>query len=102
MTTEELAEIKTLIAAATPEPLRRNLYDHGGGRMYRDGGSGERKLVLDAYDQADRDFYFSARVNMMTLVQEVERLQAENAKAWREVLKLRDMVEGDQLQPWER
>jgi hypothetical protein len=81
MTDEELMEIKVLIAAATPEPLRRNLYDHGGGRMFRDGKSGERELVLDAYGQADRDFYFSARINMITLVQEVERQRAALAAA---------------------
>jgi hypothetical protein len=31
-----------------------------------------------------------------------DRLRAEHDKAWREVLKLREMVEGNQLQPWER
>lgn len=50
---------------------------------------------------ANADFIAYAREDIPALLAEVERLQAENARAWAEVFKLRKQIEGD-LQPWER
>lgn len=80
LTDEQLNRIKVLIDWATPEPLQRNLYDHGGGRMFRElSPERTRTLVIDAFNQADRNFYFEALPNMQALVDEVERLCAELA-----------------------
>lgn len=52
------SEAARLLKGISQEPLTRIRYEHGGGRMYKDGES--RQLVIDAYDEPDREFYFAA------------------------------------------
>lgn len=53
-------EAERLLKDITPddEHMKRNRYDHGGGRMFRD--AEDRTLVIDAYQEGDREFYFNA------------------------------------------
>jgi len=74
MTDTQINVIRKRAEAATPEPMTRNLYEHGGGRMFADDGNGGRNLVIDAYNEADRDFYFSARADVLALIDEIDRL----------------------------
>ena len=59
-----LSEMEEREKAATPEPMVRIRYDHGGGRMYQEKPDGGRNLVLDAYEEPDREFYFQARQDL--------------------------------------
>ena len=79
----DLEPIKARCEKATPfdERMRQNRYEHGGGRMFRDGDAGDRSLVLDCYDEPDREFYFHAYQDVKTLLAEVERLRAGSAPA---------------------
>lgn len=79
MTREQ--EIRERVEKATPEPMKRNRYEHGGGRMFVEGdreGHG-RHLVLDAYDEANREFYFHAREDIPYLLAENQRLRDQLA-----------------------
>ena len=69
----DLKAIERRAAKATPvdDRIMRFRYQHGGGRMIRD----ERELVLDVYDEANREFYFSARTDIPALCQEVRELR---------------------------
>ncbi len=49
-----LAELRKKAEAATKGPLKINRYEHGGGRMYREE---PRQLVMDTYEEGDREFY---------------------------------------------
>ncbi|HET7552223.1 MAG TPA: hypothetical protein VFK04_13105 [Gemmatimonadaceae bacterium] len=61
--------------AATPaERMVAQRYDHGGGRLFVDGPI-LRKLIIDAYHEEDREFYFAARTDIPALVAEVRRLK---------------------------
>ncbi len=44
-------------------------YDHGGGRAFHNG----RTLVLDCYDEDNREFYFNAREDVPWLVARLKR-----------------------------
>lgn len=70
MTDEELNEIEQRANAATDLPenqTRRNRYDHGGGRMYVESNGG-RDLIVDVYNECDREFYFHARTDIPKLI----------------------------------
>lgn len=71
----DLKAIEGRAAKATPvdDRIMRFRYQHGGGRMIRD----ERELVLDVYDEANREFYFSARTDIPALCQEASAGAAE-------------------------
>lgn len=75
-----LQEIAARAEKATPTDGRytkRVRYDHGGGRMYLAVPLGvlneERKLIIDAYDQDDREFYFHALDDVAFLLQLVAK-----------------------------
>jgi hypothetical protein len=80
-TTDRLREIEARCEAATSgaELVR---YDHGGGRLYKKRGSPNRELVADFYDEANREFYFSARTDIPYLLGEVRRLREALAGCW--------------------
>lgn len=65
-------EIRARAYKATPttEHIKRARYDHGGGRMYRETGN-DRDLILDVYDEGDREFYFNALEDMEFLLSKV-------------------------------
>jgi hypothetical protein len=55
-------------------------YDHGGGRIgyFGDPNKGEKRdLVADLYNEADREFYFHARGDIMWLIAQLEASQQE-------------------------
>jgi hypothetical protein len=76
------AEAERLLAATTPEPWQQIRYDHGGGRMYqavpradaRYPGEERRSLIIDAYQQGDREFYFNATRLVRSLLAEIDRV----------------------------
>jgi hypothetical protein len=80
MNAEQIAEIEARANDATQEPLKRNLYDHGGGRMLKDGEAGSRWLVVDAYNEADREFYFGALADVKALIAALRAAQARVAE----------------------
>lgn len=113
-TPERLKEIEELCSAATPtEPLTLNRYDHGGGRLYLDGESGQRELVADFYHEGDREFYTQARGIVGELTAAIRSLaltwthEAPTAEGWwwyedgnseSEVVEIQRMViDGDTL-----
>jgi len=61
----KLEELKALLNAATPLPLKVNKYDHGGGRLFQDE---PRKLVADFYDQPDRGLFLAMRDQISDLI----------------------------------
>lgn len=63
-----LRAIEERAAKATKEPFVRVRYDHGGGRMYTEYVAGVRNLVVDCYEEADREFYFHALADIDTLL----------------------------------
>lgn len=84
MTTESLilderavSEIEARANAATAvnEHTKRVRYDHGGGRMYNDAQDGGRDLVLDLYNESDRELYFHAREDIPALCATVKHLR---------------------------
>jgi len=77
LTPEQIEEIEARANAATHEPLVKTRYDHGGGRMFRDGEAGQRKLVIDAYDEPDREFYFHALEDVLLLLATLRVLERE-------------------------
>lgn len=80
MTLEQLHAIEARWRAATPEPIVKMRYEHGGGRAYKtpDGNpeSMPRTLIIDCYEEADREFYFHAREDLPALSAEWRRLTA--------------------------
>lgn len=61
-------------------------YEHGGGRLFIDAPAGEsRTLVLDAYNEADREFYFHAHGDVARLLVEHTADQAEIARLRQEM-----------------
>lgn len=74
ITEEELAEWERVCGAAlettTGKEIIYRRYDHGGGRAWSEDGSeqGDRDLLIDVYDEANRDFYFMARTAMPRLL----------------------------------
>jgi hypothetical protein len=68
----KLEELKALLNAATPLPLKVNKYDHGGGRLFHDE---PRKLVADFYDQPDRDLFLAMRDQISDLIAVAEAAQ---------------------------
>lgn len=77
-----LEEIEERLAGATPvDPAttRQVRYEHGGGRMYVESGQRvglNRDLILDVYDEGNREFYFNAPADIRHLVDRVKRLEA--------------------------
>ncbi len=76
MTPAELKSIEERYAGATKEHLVRYRYSHGGGRMTREQPT-DQGLVIDAYNEGDREFYFSAVDDVAALLAEVERLREQ-------------------------
>jgi len=74
ITDAELAEWERLSNNATPDPLILNRYDHGGGRLYQE-IDGRRNLIADFYEEADREFYNTARTALPRLIAEIRRLR---------------------------
>ena len=76
MNQEKLTQIKQRHERATPsEEIKYWRYDHGGGRATSDG------LVLDAYEENDREFYFNAYDDIKFLLEELEKVIVPTAKA---------------------
>jgi hypothetical protein len=76
MTDDELKAIEARANAATShDRITYVCYEHGGGRAYVDGEAGARHLVMDSYEQADREFDFATRTDIPALVAEVRRLR---------------------------
>lgn len=69
-----IAEIRERWSNATDVPLTAIRYEHGGGRLYVDGD--RRQLVLDAYEEGDREFYFNAYADMGELFDALASAQA--------------------------
>lgn len=69
---DRLAEIRARLDAATPGPHVQNRYDHGGGRSYVES---PRQLVLDVYEEGDREFYFHAPADIAYLLSALTSLQ---------------------------
>jgi antirestriction protein ArdC len=67
-------EIAERLKAAT-DGLTYIRYEHGGGRAYRE--ADPRLLAIDAYNEADREFYFSALDDIRHLLAELTRVRAE-------------------------
>ena len=79
MTPDNLQAIRARHAAATDVSAAvRSRYDHGGGRMYIDGEA--RSLVLDAYEEADREFYFNAHADVAALLSALDATTSEPAR----------------------
>jgi hypothetical protein len=81
---EELKAIEARSDAATShDRITYVCYEHGGGRAYVDGEAGARHLVMDSYEQADREFDFATRTDVPKLAKEVRRLRGiiERARA---------------------
>lgn len=78
----DLDKLKTLAVAATPlqgESVRRVRYEHGGGRLYIDEAS-TRQLVLDTFDEANREYYYATPPHVvLALIARVEQAEAELA-----------------------
>lgn len=67
---DRIAEIRQRLDDALPddEHVVRARYEHGGGRMWREAPKGSRDLIIDAYDQSDREFYFDAKAAVHDLL----------------------------------
>lgn len=69
-------DLKALAEKATKEPRILIRYDHGGGRMYQETGTG-RKLIADTFRFEDREFIAACSPDVILgLLAEVERLRA--------------------------
>lgn len=88
--TKVIAEAERLLANITPDDchVQRMRYEHGGGRMYRAVptpeqrylGEEDRTLIIDAYNEGDREFYFAAASvvrQLLALVTETPRPDPE-------------------------
>lgn len=71
-------EVEELLAKATPGPRTLIRYEHGGGRLYRDGDS--RELVADFYSEGDRELYSRTDELLRRMVEEVKALRSDSAK----------------------
>lgn len=81
MTDAEIREALARAERATGgECIVRNRYSHGGGRMYREDGPA-RDLILDVYDEANREFYFAARTDVPRLAADLLAARAERDEA---------------------
>jgi hypothetical protein len=73
---KQLQAIEARVNAATPhERITYCRYEHGGGRAFVDGESGDRHLVLDTYSEADREFDFASRLDVQTLLKDARQLR---------------------------
>lgn len=59
--------------ARTPDTLKISRYDHGGGRIYFDGGQ-NRELVADLYHEEDRELVYSTLKKLVSFNVERECL----------------------------
>jgi len=92
LTAEQLDAIRARHEAATPnDDMKRDRYDHGGGRMYSENDKG-RNLVLDAYQRCDREFYFNAHTDTSALLSHAEALAAKVARLEGELEKATDAL----------
>lgn len=95
MDEKRLAEIESRARKATAEPIVRIRYDHGGGRAFKtpDGApdSTPRDLILDCYDEKDREFYFHALCDVNDLARALRDARSVQAKF--EDSKARDLGE---------
>ena len=79
LTPQTIEEIRARHAAATDTDgyaTRFIRYEHGGGRLYREINEHGRSLILDAYEEADREFYFAAHADVRTLLARIDELEA--------------------------
>lgn len=74
LTNDEIAALERLEDDATvmDEHVVILRYEHGGGRVYRDGLAG-RKLIADFYKEGDREAWIAARTALPRLLAEVRR-----------------------------
>jgi hypothetical protein len=80
-----VSEIRQLLEGISWKPndehLKLSRYDHGGGRLFRDGPSGERQLIADFYHEADREFYNAAPRLLTAALGLIEQQQEEIRKS---------------------
>lgn len=76
------AALRRLHAEATPDDgcIVRDRYQYGGGRMSRVNGV-DRQLILDVYDEGNREFYFSVHSSLPALLDELDLLREVAAAA---------------------
>lgn len=79
LTEEELAAIEARAQEATPLPITFMRYEHGGGRALQEISGQGPDLVLDVYDEKNREFYFNVRADVPRLAAECRFLSAEVA-----------------------
>jgi len=79
-TDEQATKWEQLAERATPNPIEKIRYSHGGGRAFTEVPN--LKLVLDCYSVDDREFYFSAREIVPALIARI-RADADELAAWR-------------------
>ena len=79
---ERIEALEKALAATTQGALTLIRYEHGGGRLYLPGESGERELVADFYHEGDREAFMAVSAAMPWLLS-----VARAAVAWREMLK---------------
>lgn len=98
----DLIEITRRLNAAT-KGLTYRRYDRendgdelGGGRAYLNGEAGKRVLALDAYNPADREFYFHALADITALLwhvgdmgQSIARLTADRDTLQRQLAEMK-------------
>ena len=76
----DLQSLKSAAKAATQGPLKLNRYDHGGGRLFREE---PRQLVMDTYEEGDREFYALASPSViLALIERVERMEELLRAVW--------------------
>ena len=85
------AEIASREKAATRDATLVR-YDHGGGRFFRDGESGQRVLVADFYNEGDREFYTAARDDIPDLLADRAELIAAAREAAEALVGARDRL----------
>jgi hypothetical protein len=95
---QELIErARRLLSAAQPDDghVKRVRYDHGGGRMFRAVPRGhgapwhddeDRTLMIDAYQEGDREFHFAAASLVRDLASSLTRLQQGIEQVRKEML----------------
>lgn len=68
-------KLKQAAQKATQEAITLIAYEHGGGRFYVKRG-GDRDLIADFYDEANREFFARANPSaVLSLIEEIERLE---------------------------
>lgn len=85
LTPETIAELDRLERAATPAgELALCRYGHGGGRLASPPGwqteMGDRELVADFYQEAERELFFALRNACRPLLNRLAELEAENER----------------------